>query len=105
MHNTRSIRSRSLCARSGSFLMPHKNQNLASLTSLLVCAVVLHRTASLFVCLYSIAKPHELRKTSGPPAEPLSTTQAKVLIEVTKKAELSHVDAPKTGLSEAEKDA
>jgi len=55
--------------------------------------------------IQDITKPHELRKTSGPPAEPLSTTQAKVLIEVTKKAELSHVDAPKAGLSDAEKAA
>jgi len=52
-----------------------------------------------------IAKPHELKKTAGPPAESLSSTQAKVLIAVTKKPELSHVDAPAGGLSEAEKAA
>ena len=55
--------------------------------------------------LIRIAKPHDLKKTSGPPAESLSTTQAKVLMAVTKKPELSHVDAPKAGLSEAEKAA
>jgi len=52
-----------------------------------------------------IAKPHELKKTAGPPAESLSSTQAKVLLAVTKKQDLTHVEAPKAGLSEAEKAA
>jgi len=52
-----------------------------------------------------IAKPHELKKTAGPPAEALSSTQAKVLIAVTGKHDLQHVDAPQGGLSEAERAA
>jgi len=52
-----------------------------------------------------LAKPHELKKTTAPPAESLSTTQAKVLIAVTKKPDLTHVEAPKAGLSDAEKAA
>jgi len=52
-----------------------------------------------------LSKPHELKKTAGPPAESLSSTQAKVLIAVTKKHDLAHVDAPQGGLSDAEKAA
>lgn len=48
---------------------------------------------------------HELHHVE-PPAESLSTTQAKVLIEVQGgKHELTHVETPREGLTEAEKQA
>ncbi len=56
--------------------------------------------------LLEVQGQHELHHVE-PPAEPLSTTQAKILIEVQGgKHELHHVeDPPKEGLSEAEKQA
>jgi hypothetical protein len=56
--------------------------------------------------LAEVTKPDHGLKHVEPPAEPLSTTQAKVLIEVHGKHELHHVEnPPKEGLTEAEKQA
>jgi len=55
--------------------------------------------------LIEVQGKHELHHVE-PPAEPLSTTQAKVLIEVQGKHELNHVEnPPQEGLTEAEKQA
>jgi hypothetical protein len=57
--------------------------------------------------LLEVQGQHELHHVEPPPAELLSTTQAKVLIEVQGgQHELHHVDnPPKEGLTEAEKQA
>ena len=55
--------------------------------------------------LIEVQGKHELHHVE-PPAEQLSTTQAKVLIEVQGKHELHHVDnPPREGLTDAEKQA
>jgi peptidyl-tRNA hydrolase len=55
--------------------------------------------------LIEVQGKHELHHVE-PPAESLSTTQAKILIEVQGKHELTHVESPpKEGLTEAEKQA
>ena len=55
--------------------------------------------------LLELQGKHELHHVE-PPAESLSTTQAKVLLEVHGKHELHHVEQPpREGLSEAEKQA
>ena len=55
--------------------------------------------------LLELQGKHELHHVE-PPAESLSTTQAKVLLEVQGKHELHHVEqVPREGLSEAEKQA
>jgi len=53
--------------------------------------------------LADVAKPHSLEHVHTP--DSVSTAAAKVQLELKKKPDLDHVDAPKAGLTDAQKKA